>query len=143
LLAELEGRTVNVRGIPVTLQSLASAPRVPVEMTFKQQVVSVLADPNIAILLGLGAMLGIGIELLHPGGIVPGVVGVICLILSLVAGQVLPISLGGLGLLLLGAVFFVVELFMPAFGVWGVAGVVCLVLGSIYFIDTDMVWSAG
>lgn len=142
LLKELEGRTVTVRGNPLTIQGTSGAPIRTLEMSFKQQIVAVLADPNIAVLLGLGAMLGIGLELFHPGGIIPGVVGVICLILSLVAGQVLPISFGGLALLVLGAVFFVVELFMPAFGVWGIAGIVCLVLGSIYFVDTDLVWSA-
>lgn len=142
LLAEAEGRTVTVNGVPVTLRGLADAPRESAEMTFRQKLVNILADPNIAILLGLGAMLGIGLELYHPGGFLPGVVGVICLVLSLTSAQVLPINYGGLALLILGAVFFVAELLAPSFGLWGVAGMICLVLGSIYFVDTDMVWSA-
>ncbi|MCB0325897.1 MAG: hypothetical protein KDD69_20105, partial [Bdellovibrionales bacterium] len=143
LIAELEGRTVTVRGQPVTLRELGNASVVSVPMSFKQEFINVLADPNIALLLGLGAMLGLGIELYHPGGILPGVFGAICLILSLVAGQVLPISYGGLALLALGAALFVVELFMPAFGIWGAAGVVCFVLGSIYLVDSDMIWAVG
>lgn len=141
LLEQLEGRTAQVNKQPVTLTGLRNAARTPVDMNLKQQTVNVLADPNIAILLGLGALLGIGIEFYHPGAIFPGIVGVVCLILSLTAGQVLPISYGGVALLLLGAGFFVVELFLPAFGIWGVAGIVCFVLGSIYFVDTDQVWA--
>ncbi len=140
LLAELEGKTVNVSGKNITLKGLTTASQEPVEMSFKQKIINILSDPNIAILLGLGALLGLGLELYHPGVVLPGIVGAICLILSLTAAQVLPINYGGVALLLLGAAFFAVELFMPTFGVWGVAGIICFVLGSIYLIDTDLVW---
>ena len=140
LLTMMEGKTVSVRGQARTLSGLNSAPRVDLAMTFKQKVVNLLSDPNIAILLGLGAMLGIGIELYHPGALFPGVFGVICLVLTLTAGQIIPINMGGAALLLLAAVFFVLELLVPSFGIWGGAGIICLVLGSIYLIDTEMVW---
>ncbi len=142
LFSLLEGRTVTVRGEPVTLRNLAPEAIVEVPMNFRQHVVNVLADPTITVLLWLGALLGIGIEMYHPGGMVPGIIGVICLILALTAAQVLPLNYGGIALLLLGGVFFAVELFMPTFGVWGIAGIVCLVLGSIYLVDTEIVWSA-
>ncbi len=142
VLEQLEGKPVTVRGQTWTLQNLQSAAREEVPMNLRQQVASLLADPNIAMLLGLGAVLGIGIELYHPGAIFPGVFGAVCLVLSLVAGQVIPINTGGFVLLLLSAVFFVAELFVPSFGALGVAGVVCMVLGALYFVDTDQVWSA-
>jgi len=143
LLSELEGRTAKVKGGSVTLVGLSNAPRQVVDMTWRQKLINVLCDPNIAIFLGLAALLGIGIELYHPGGFLPGIVGVICLVLSLTAAQVLPINYGGVGLLALGAIFFIVELFMPTFGIWGAAGTLCFVLGSIYVIDTDSVWGPG
>ena len=143
LLAQLENKTVNVGGSPVTLTGLASSPRELVEMNFRQQVINFLSDPNVAMLLGIGALLGLGIELTHPGVMLPGIVGVICLVLSLIAGQVLPINQGGLLLLLLSAVCFVAEMFAPSFGALGVGGIVCLVLGSIYFIDSDQIWASG
>ncbi len=143
LLEELEGKTVPVNGKPVTLERVAVAPREELEMNFKQRVVNLLSDPNIAVLLGLGALAGIAIEIYHPGAVLPGIVGVVCLILSLTAAQVIPISLGGVALLLLSALFFFIELFVPSFGAWGIAGIVCLVLGSIYFVDTDLVWKEG
>lgn len=143
ILEKLEGKTLTVKGATVTLSGLRQASQQEIAWSFKQKLINILSDPNIAILLGLAAIAGIGIELYHPGLVVPGVVGVVCLILSLTAGQVLPISQGGLALLLVGAGLFAVEFFMPAFGIWGIAGTICFVLGAIYFVDTDMVWSTG
>ncbi|MCC6220071.1 MAG: nodulation protein NfeD [Deltaproteobacteria bacterium] len=141
LLEMLEGKSVTVKGVEVTLKGLKNSPTETFVMTFKQKVVNVLADPNIMILLGLGAMLGIGIELYNPGLILPGVVGVICLVLSLTSAQVLPINYGGVALLLLSLIFFIVEAMAPSFGIWGIAGMICLVLGSIYLVDMDLVWA--
>jgi len=142
VLEKLSGRTVQVDGRPITLKDLSSVPRTEIKMSLKQEVVNILADPNIAVLLGLGAMIGLGIELYHPGALLPGIFGAICLILSLTSAQVLPITYGGIGLLLLGLVFFGVELAVPSFGIWGISGIICLVLGSIYYIDSDMIWSS-
>lgn len=142
LLAELEGKQVNISGRLVTLSGLTTAPRVVLEMNLKQKVVNVLADPNIAIVLGLAAMLGIVMELYHPGVALPGIIGIICLVLSLTASQVIPINYGGLGLLILGVVFILVELFVPSFGVWGIAGGISFVIGAIYVVDSEKVWSS-
>lgn len=143
VLEKSEGRTVQLAGKSVTLEGLKEAPREVFEMSWRQKIVNVLVDPNIAILLGLGAILGIGIELYHPGAALPGLVGVICLLLSLASSQVLPINYTGAALLVLGLAFFMVEMFVPAFGAWGGAGIVCLVLGSVYFLKDDMIYGTG
>lgn len=142
LIEQLEGRTITFRGEPRTFEGLQRLPREVVDMSFKQSVVNTLADPNIAVLLGLGVVIGFGLELFHPGAILPGVVGFVCLVLSLVAGQVLPISQGGVALLVLGSALFVAEMFIPSFGICGIGGVICIVLGAIYFVDPSDVWSA-
>jgi membrane-bound serine protease (ClpP class) len=143
LLEQLNGKTVSVNGKPVTLANLKSAPRTSIPMSFKQQVVNVLSDPNIAMFIGLAALAGLGIEFYHPGLILPGVVGAICLILSLTAAQVLPINIGGAALFGLGVLFIIVETLSPGIFIWGVAGVICLVLGSVYLIDTEGLWGLG
>lgn len=142
LLGKLEGRKVTVPSGEITLTGLSALAVQRVQMTFRQQVVDFLSDPNIAILLGMAAMLGLGIEFYHPGGVIPGVVGAVCLILSLTAGQVIPINQGGALLLTLGAVFMIVEVAVPSFGIWGIAGAVCLTLGAVYFVDNTFIWSA-
>lgn len=142
LISELEGRSVSIQGRNINLDKLAKAKREFYPMTFKQKVVNLLADPSVAVLLGLAAVLGIMMELYHPGTAVPGVIGVICLVLSLTASQVIPINYGGIALLILGTAFVVAELYVPSFGIWGIAGTICFILGAIYAVDTDLVWSA-
>jgi len=141
LLAQLESRTVSIKGNTIALTGVKDSPRREFPMSFKQIIINILADPNIAILLGLAAMLGLGLEFYHPGALFPGIIGAVCLILSLTSVQVLPINYGGIALLVLSVVFFVVEMTMPTFGIWGFAGIISLILGSIYVVDTDMVWS--
>ncbi|MCC6931706.1 MAG: nodulation protein NfeD [Deltaproteobacteria bacterium] len=142
LLKQTEGRSISINGNMVMLTNLKDAPIETIEKTFKQKVLDVLTDPNVLILLGLGAVLGLGIEFYNPGLIFPGLFGAISLILALTAAAVLPINYGGVALLILALVFFGAELFAPSFGLFGIAGVVCLILGSVYLIDSEMIWSA-
>ena len=142
LLSEIEGKTITIEGLPVTLMGLESAPRETLEMNFRQRTIDLLCNPNIALLFGSFAMLLIWFELMSPGGFVAGTIGVICLVLSLIAGQALPFTQGGVILLIIAFLLFVAELIVPAFGFWGIAGMVCFVLGSIYLVDTEQIWSA-
>ena len=142
IYAELEGRTVQAGGRNVTFSGLKDSVSEDVPMSLKQRVLNYLADPNIAMLLGMGALLGIAVELYHPGAIFPGMFGAICLVLSLIAGQVLPINVGGVVLMLLGAAFCVAEAFVPSFGALGIVGTICVAFGAIYAVDEDQVFSA-
>ncbi|MFT4569913.1 MAG: membrane-bound serine protease (ClpP class) [Hyphomicrobiaceae bacterium] len=110
---------------------------VEVEMTLRQRVLSVVADPNIAYLLMMAAMLGLYMEISNPGSIFPGVIGAICLLLALMAAQVLPISLVAMSLVLLGMGFLLAEFFTPSFGVLGVGGIAALTLGSLFLYTPD------
>lgn len=142
IYAELEGKTVQAGGRNVTFSGLKDSVSEDVPMSLKQRVLNYLADPNIAMLLGMGALLGIAVELYHPGAIFPGMFGAICLVLSLIAGQALPINVGGVVLMLLGAAFCVAEAFVPSFGALGIVGTICVAFGAIYAIDEDQVFSA-
>lgn len=105
-------------------------------MPLKYRLVSFFADPNLAyMILSLGTLC-IWIELSHPGLILPGVLGVLCVVVSLVSFQLLPISYGALALIFIGLGFVVAELFVPAYGVLGVAGILAFVFGSLFLMDT-------
>jgi len=112
----------------------------------QEKIIDTLSNPNIAYILMMVGMVGLYIELSHPGVIFPGVIGAISLILSFICLQALPINYGGLALILLGIALLIVEIFVPSFGVLGIGGIVSLLLGSIFLIDpsgTDITISLG
>ena len=135
LVKALDGRAVKRGGTTVTLHTAGAAVR-RFEISPLRSFLGVLADPNITyLLLGLGS-LGLFFELMHPGAILPGVVGAICLILSFYGLSVLPVSYAGLALLLLAMIFFILEIKLTSYGGLTVAGVICLVLGSLMLFKT-------
>ena len=93
-----------------------------------------LANPSLAYLLFLVGILGIAMELSNPGLIVPGVVGVICFLLALVAMSALPIQTGAVALLVVGVGLIVAEFFVTS-GLLAVAGIILLGLGGILLVD--------
>lgn len=135
LLAKADGRawsrngqtkTLHVRGLPVDR----------VEPGFRQRLLALVADPNVAYILMMLGFYGLLFELQNPGSILPGVVGGICLILAFLAFSVLPVNYAGVALIALGIVFFVAEIKVTSHGVLSAGGVLALVLGSIVLFDT-------
>ncbi len=109
-----------------------------IKPTLKQQVVSFFANPTLAYLILSFGALCLWIELSHPGILFPGILGVICLLISLVSFQLLPIRLGALGMLLLGIILLIIELYVPSYGALGIGGILAFVLGSLYLMDTTI-----
>jgi len=135
LLQKIKGRTVTVADQKkIVLEDYSGLPVVTYEMALRDRVVNIFAHPNVAALLWLGATTGLSIELYSPGAIIPGVVGVICLILALAVGQVIPLNMGAILLLVVGAIMIGAEMFFPSL-VLGIGGVVALALGALYLVD--------
>lgn len=135
LLKKIDGKQVMVGQRTVTLQTKGLQIR-DMPMTFKQKMVNLFADPQIAYFLMMFGLLGIMMEIYHPGAIFPGVLGAICLFLAFVSFQILPINYGGVALILLGILLLVAELLTPTFGLLFVGGMISLTLGSIFLIDS-------
>jgi len=130
LLAALDGREVR-KGEQVLTLRTAGLPVRTVEMSASQRFLSALAHPNLAyILLTLG-FLGIYFELSHPGAVLPGVVGGICLLLAFFGLSVLPVNYAGIALILLALLLFVAEVKVTSYGLLTVGGIISLVLGSL------------
>lgn len=136
LLKQLEGRTVSLSAMDQRVLQLGGTEKIWIELTTRQKVLSILANPNVAYLLMSLGGLGFFFEFAHPGLVFPGVGGGICLILAFVAFQTLPIHYGGILLLLLALVLFTAEAFTPTFGALTLGGTVCMVLGSMMLIDS-------
>lgn len=105
------------------------------QKTILQKIMSVIASPNICYLLFIAGIIGLGVELTHPGVMFPGVFGALSLILSFIAMSVLPINYGGLLLIVLGLILLIAEAFIPSFGVVGFGGAISFVLGSFFLVD--------
>lgn len=136
LLKKLDGRKIKMDGRALSLQTRGLTV-LTYEPDWRNQLLAVIADPNVAYILMLLGIYGLFFELWNPGYIVPGVVGGICLLLALYAFQVLPISYTGLGLMLLGSALMVAEAFAPGFGVLGLGGLAAFVIGSIILFDVE------
>lgn len=136
LLRQLDGRTIRrFDGQLHTLRTpVSGVERVP--MTLRQRALGAIAHPQVAYLLLTIGLLGLTVELWHPGAVLPGVVGGIALLMAFFAFQIVPISLAGLLLVVLGASLLVSEVFVPSFGVLGLGGIVALFFGSIMLTET-------
>ena len=137
LLAEVDGRTVDVDGTEVTLAT-ADANLEYVVPDWRYELLGVITDPNVAYILLMIGIYGLILEFYSPGIGVGAVVGVICLLLGAFALQMLPINYAGLALIAVGIGLLAAEAFSPSFGIFGVGGVVAFVIGSIILMDTDL-----
>lgn len=137
LLGKLHGRKVNVAGIERTLDT-AGAQTVAVEPNWRTRLLSVIADPSIALILMMIGIYGLLFEFTNPGFGLPGVLGGICLLVALYAFQLLPINYAGLALIILGVALMVAEAFAPSFGVLGIGGIAAFVVGAVILIDADI-----
>lgn len=136
LLKKIDGRTVKrFDGSAVVLHT-AGARVVPIEMNWRQKLLSALAHPNIAYLLLSLGMLGLTIELWNPGAILPGVAGGICLLLAFFTFQVLPVNYAGILLILFGIGLLVLEVKVTSHGVLSAGGIASLLFGSLILMDT-------
>jgi membrane-bound serine protease (ClpP class) len=135
LLAKADGRTWTRHGESRRLH-LRGLPADRIEPGFRQRVLALVADPNVAYILMMLGFYGLMFELQNPGAILPGVVGGICLILAFLAFSVLPVNYAGVALILLAIVFFVAEIKVASHGVLTAGGVLALVLGSLILFDT-------
>lgn len=134
LLAKIDGKTVETKTGKVTLKTKGKKPQ-EIDMPFKYKFLSYLADPNVAYLLMMLGMIGIFFEIYSPGAIFPGVAGGISIILALYSFQQIPINFAGVALIVLGIIFFVLEIKIISHGALGIAGVIAIVIGSIMLID--------
>jgi membrane-bound serine protease (ClpP class) len=119
------GFTLHTKGAEVTT----------VQMSLWKRILDTLIDPNIiTLMLSLG-VLGIIVELYHPGLIFPATLGGICLIMAFYGLQVLPVNWAGLLLMLLAAGFWAAEPFVMSHGALALAGAVSFVFGALLLFD--------
>ena len=135
LLRAVDGRTIRLyTGASVPLH-VAGKPVHTYDMSLKERILSKLMDPNIAFLLFVLGALALFAEFNHPGAVLPGVVGVIAILLSLFALNLLPTRYAALALLLAAFALFALEAKFASHGVLGIGGIVCMIFGALFLVD--------
>ncbi len=138
LLTQLDGRQIRRIDGATEVLDLSSPVVVHITPTFADRLFSVLANPNVAyLLMALGA-LGLYVEITHPGGILPGVVGIVFLLLGLYSVSVLPVSWAGVALIFVAVIMFLLEIKVTSYGLLTVAGLISFVLGSLMLFDAPI-----
>jgi membrane-bound serine protease (ClpP class) len=128
LLERANGVKTKPRGYTL---HLAGAQIHDVHLGFFTRLLNTLIDPNILPLLFLAGLAGIGFEIFHPGVVLPGALGAVALVTALFGFSVIPISWGGLALMLLGVALLVIDVHVTTHGALTVAGLISLAVGSI------------
>ena len=130
LLTKINGRKVEVGGKQLVLRT-AGVPVKEIPEGVRFRLLKHIADPNVAFILMMIGLAGLYFEFAHPGVVLPGVVGAICLLLAFFAFQTLPINFIGILLILLAFIFFILEFKIISYGLLSVAGLVSLFLGGM------------
>ncbi len=138
---DIKGFLEAAKGRKVSVQQKEVAVTIGEVESYKQDsrfhVLQIFSDPQIAYLLFMGSLALLYFEFTHPGTMVPGVVGAIGLILSLISFHKMDVWWGGLALMALGVAFLIAEIFITSFGILGIGGIVAFVLGGMFLFDSS------
>ncbi len=137
LLQQLDGHEVRVQSETVALAT-DSVTVENFEPDWRIKVLMVISNPEIVLILGMIGLYGLMYEGWNPGAIVPGVVGIICLLLAAYALQVLPVNYAGVALIIVGLSLMTAEAFAPSFGALGLGGIAAFVFGAILMFDSGI-----
>lgn len=138
LLAQMDGVKIAMTDTAVIMMNTKNATIQYIQPGWRTKVLSVLTNPQLALVLMMIGIYGLFFELTSPGFALPGVAGMICLLLGLYAFHLLPVNWTGVALLFIGVCLMIAEVFFPSFGVLGIGGVVAFVLGGVFLTDTGI-----
>jgi membrane-bound serine protease (ClpP class) len=135
LFQQMEGRSVTRFNGSTVVLHLVGKPVRTYEMSLKQRILARLMDPNMAFIILVIGVLALYVEFNHPGAVLPGVVGMICILLAIFALNILPTRYAALALIVAAFALFALEAKFHSHGVLGAGGVVTMVLGGLLLVD--------
>ena len=137
LRSKLDGFTVSVLGQPVIMHT-ANASFETINISFIEELLLIVTDPNIVFLLITIGVQAIIIEISSPGGWVAGFIGVICLGLATYGLGILPVNYFGLLFIATSFVLFILDIKAPTHGGLTAAGVGSLITGALVLFNTPV-----
>jgi membrane-bound serine protease (ClpP class) len=138
LVSHLDGRTIKRFDGSTVQLALRNPERVSLPMTFRQQFLSRIVQPDAFFILLIVGVLGLYAEFTHPGMVAPGVIGGISLVLALYAMHILPVAPAGIVLIALALGLFVLEAKYTSHGVLAIGGIVAMLLGALMLVRSPL-----
>ncbi|MDX9849330.1 MAG: nodulation protein NfeD [Anaerolineaceae bacterium] len=135
LVEKINGNTVQLASGPTVLE-LDNAVLFPVEMSFIENLLQLLTNPNILFLLLTIGVQAIFIELSNPGGWIAGFIGAVCLILAVYGLGVLPVNWFGILFLVTAFILFILEIKAPVHGALTAAGTLSFIVGALVLFNS-------
>lgn len=105
-------------------------------ISFIEQLLLLLTDPNIAFLLLAIGVQAVLIEISSPGGWVAGFIGAVCLTLAVYGMGVLSVNWFGILFLLIAFVLFILDIKAPTHGALTTAGVASFIIGALVLFNS-------
>ncbi len=136
IFTEFNDKTITRFNGSTSTLHLTNARVVVYAMTSRERFLAHLADPNLAFVLGAIGVVLLYFEFTHPGMVLPGILGALCVVLALLGFQLLPINYVGAILILLGLVLFALEAHVNAHGLLAAGGIAAMLFGSLVLIKT-------
>ncbi|MCX7953033.1 MAG: nodulation protein NfeD [Deltaproteobacteria bacterium] len=134
LFEKIIGKEIKVNGRLVKLEDLRNFPRIELEPSTKENILEIVSNPLVAGVIGAVGALGIILELYNPGTIIPGALGIVCLIISMVLLRTVTITVGAGLLILAGLGMVLIDLFLGSI-VLMVIGAISAVAGLYFYFD--------
>jgi membrane-bound serine protease (ClpP class) len=135
LLTQINGRTIDIANTTLTFD-LENSLLLPVEMSFIENLLQLLTNPNILFILLTIGIQAIFIELSNPGGWVAGFIGAVCLILAVYGLGVLPVNWFGILFLVTAFILFILEIKAPVHGALTAAGTISFIVGALVLFNS-------
>jgi len=135
LLQKLDGFTVQMSDGPRTLHT-ANARTEDLPMSFVEQLLLMLTNPNIVFTLLSAGVWAIMIELGSPGGWVAGFIGVVCIALATYGLGILPVNWFGSILIVTAFVLFIIDVHAPTHGALTAAGIAAFIVGALVLFNS-------
>jgi membrane-bound serine protease (ClpP class) len=136
ILTQFEGRSIQRSDGSTTTLHVADAEIETYPITRIESLLVWVANPNVAFLLGAIGLACLYLEFTHPGMVLPGAAGAICLVLALYGFNYVPINYAGLLLIIAALVMFALEAKLTSHGVLAAGGIIALVLGAMILVKS-------
>jgi membrane-bound serine protease (ClpP class) len=135
LFKQVEGKTVTHFDGSKQVLHVAGQPVRMFDPTLRERILAWLMNPSVVVILFAIGLLALYVEFNNPGAIIPGVVGFVFVMLSLLALHLLPTRYEFLFLILAAFVLFGLEAKFQTHGILGVGGIAMMILGMLLLVD--------